>query len=95
MKIEVETKYEIGQKVYIVDRGLAFEYFVREVQIEAIHTSHEYKNGILKEYVIYAFHPQWLLGKRQEIEYKVYASEAEAQADADRFNELLREGEDK
>ena len=90
MKIETETKYDIGQKVYIVDQDFTLEHFVREVTIKAVVTRSQYVSGELRHTNIYLFDPVYttLVNGRMVFEFAMFKTKEEAQAEANRLNKV-------
>lgn len=86
MKINLQTKYDIGQKVYIADHGFTVEFLAREVEIKSIVTRYEYIGGEPKQYVMYIVSPSTGTHGNFVLEDLLYGTEAEAQAETDRLN---------
>lgn len=96
MNINVQTKYDIGQKAYIADHGFTIEFFAREVEIKSIVTRYEYIGGEPKQYVMYIVSPTTGVHGNFVLEDLLHETEAEAEAEAELLNRAFgSEREDK
>lgn len=91
MKIEVETKYEIGQKVYVVNSDILNRHFATKVSVYGFILDYRRNGDSVTQCVRYYLTlPDGT--KSIAVDYcDIFADEADAQAEANRLNELRKE----